>query len=168
MPLNLLIKYNKLLDIKGMSETQRKKSLQGVFNRDIRNNPLFLFQNKKIHPTPEDGKDSMERLFTHLTTKIIDKNARKREFDLSRSIRLHWVKFHSEEQKTNNMLIFSVKEPDGIRIYIYDKDEEYVIILEPLRNKTAYYLLSAYYIEGKDKARNKMQRKYNRKLSEIL
>ncbi len=168
MPLNLLVKYNKLLDIKGMSETQREISLLGVFNRDIRNNPAVEFLNKKVHPTPEDGKDSMERLFTHLTTKITDKSTRKREFDISRSIRLHWVKFHIEKQKKDNILIFSVEEPDGIRTYIYDKKEEYVIILEPLRNRSAYFLLSAYYIEGKDKARNKMMKKYNRKLSEVF
>ena len=168
MPLNLLVKYNKLLDITGMSEIQREKSLQGVFNRDIRNNPRFIFRDKKIHPTPEDGIDSLERLFNHLTTRIINKNERKREFDLPRSVRLHWVKFHVEEQKKENMLVFSVDEPNGIRTYIYDKDEEYVIILEPYRNRSAYYLLSAYYLEGKDKARNTMMKKYKRKLLETL
>ena len=29
-----------------------------------------------------------------------------------------------------------------------------MIVLEPLRNKDEYYLLTAYHIEGKDKARN--------------
>lgn len=48
------------------------------------------------------------------------------------------------------MLVFSVKEPEGIRTYIYDKDEKYVIILEPLRNGTQYYLLTTYYLTGKD------------------
>lgn len=66
------------------------------------------------------------------------------------------------------MLIFSVKEPEGFRTYIYDKDEKYVIILEPLRNKNEYYLLTAYYLSGKDSKRDKIVKKYNRRLDEIL
>lgn len=44
---------------------------------------------------------------------------------------------------------FSVEEPDGIRTYIWDKDEDYVIVLEPLRNKDEYYLLTAITLRGK-------------------
>ena len=62
------------------------------------------------------------------------------------------------------MKVFSVQEPQGIRTYIYDMDEHYVIILEPLRNKDEYYLLTAYHMEGKDVARNKMDKKYMRRL----
>ena len=54
------------------------------------------------------------------------------------------------------MAVLSVEEPDGKRTYIWDKDEDYIIVLEPLRNKEEYYLLTAYYMEGKEKARNKM------------
>ena len=167
MPLNLLKKYNQLLDIQGMGEYQRTISLRGIFNRDITNNPNFKFQAKQISPTPADGVDKMERLFTHLTTKIVG-NERKREYDYPRSVRLHWLRFHIEEQKADNMLVFSVDEPDGIRTYIYDNAEEYVIVLEPLRKKNEYYLLTAYYIEGKDKAREKMKKKYRRKLNEVV
>jgi hypothetical protein len=167
MPLNLLKKYNTLLDILGMDERQRTISLCGVFDRDITKNPNFKFQKKQINPTPADGVDNMDRLFIHLTTKIIG-NERKREYDYARSVRLHWIRFHIEERKSDNILVFSVNEPDGIRTYIYDKDEEYVIVLEPLRKKNEYYLLTAYYVEGKDKARNKMKKKYGRKLSNVL
>jgi hypothetical protein len=65
------------------------------------------------------------------------------------------------------MLIFSVKEPDGIRTYIYDKDEQYVIVLEPLRKLSEYYLLSAYYVRGKDAAKDKFEKKYKRKLDKL-
>lgn len=106
----------------------------------------------------------------HLTTviAIIDKDSRQRTFDLKRSERLHWIRYHIEGHKADNMLVFSVEEPEGIRTYIYDKDEQYVIVLEPLRNKGEYYLLSAYYLEGKDKARDKMARKYRRRLPDLL
>ena len=65
------------------------------------------------------------------------------------------------------MLLFSIREPEGIRTYYYDRDEKYVIVLEPLRDGCAYYLLSAYYVKGKDAMRNKIEKKYRRKLEEL-
>jgi hypothetical protein len=170
MPFNLHITYNQLLDIVAMNDFQRKKSLKGIFDRDITNNSKFMFRNKKINPTPADGQDSMERLFRHLTTVITDKSTNKREFDMLRSIRLHWIRHHIEEREKNNMFVFSVEEPCGIRTYIYDYDEKYVIVLEPMRDlrKQEYALLTAYYEEGKDKERSKMMKKYKRRLPEIL
>ena len=168
MPLNLLKKYNQLLDVAAMNEPQRKKSLRSVFDRDITHNSFFVFQAKRINPTPAAGQDTMERLFTHLTTVITDKSTNKREFDMARSIRLHWLKYHIDENKKNNMFVFSVAEPAGLRTYIYDKDEFYVIVLEPMRKKNEYYLLTAYYLEGRDKARDKMMKKYRKSLPDVL
>ena len=152
MPLNLLKTYNHLLEVASMNEFQRKKSLKGVFERDITDN--LSFRTKKINPTPADGQESMERLFTHLTTVITDKKTNKREFDTPRSVRLH-------------MYLFSVAEPKGIRTYIYDRSERYVIVLEPMRRKNEYYLLTAYHIEGKDAARKKIAQKYKRRLPDV-
>ena len=168
MPLNLLKKYNELLDIISLPEEKKKASLYAVFIRDISFNSNFKYKNKQITPTPADGEIKMETLFTHLTTQVVDKTTRKREFDYHRSIRLHWVKFHIEEKKLDNILCFSVKEPEGNRTYIYDKDEKYVIVLEPLRNGNSYYLLTAYHVMGKDAERDKMIKKYKRRLSNIL
>lgn len=168
MPLNLIKKYNHFLDLISLNERQRMQSLWGVFNQDIVNHPNFNFRTKKIIPTPADGAIKMETLFTHLTTVIVDKGTRKREFDMSRSLRLHWIKFHIEEQKQDEMLHFSVQEPEGIRTYIYDKIEKYVVVLEPLRDKNEYYLLSAYHLTGKDAPRDKIIKKYKRKLNEVL
>jgi hypothetical protein len=167
MSLNLLKKYNQLLDIAAMNDYQRKNSLKGIFNRDMVTSSNFSFRTKRIHPTPADGQDSMERLFMHLTTVITDKITKKRAFDMTRSVRLHWVKYHIDENKQDNMLVFSVAEPYGVRTYIYDKDEFYVIVLEPMRRKNEYYLLTAYYLDGRDKARDKMMRKYKRKLPDV-
>jgi hypothetical protein len=168
MPLNLLKKYNKLLELVAMNDSQRKKSLQGVFDRDIAHNPNFEFQHKQINPTPAEGQNSMERLFAHLTTVIIEKSIRKREFDMARSARLHWIKFHIEKNKNNNVYVFSVDEPNGKRTYIYDREEQYVIVLEPMRKRNEYYLLTAYYLEGKDNARDKMMKKFKRRLIDVL
>ncbi|OAV74749.1 hypothetical protein Barb7_01702 [Bacteroidales bacterium Barb7] len=52
--------------------------------------------------------------------------------------------------------------------YLYDRDEKYVIVLEPLRKKDEYYLFTAYCEEGKDKERGNIMRKYNRRLPDTL
>jgi hypothetical protein len=168
MPLNLLKVYNRLLDLASLNEQERKKSLLGIFNRDIAENPNFKFCSKPIQPTPADGQIKMETLFTHLTTMITNKDTRQRTFDMQRSCRLHWIRYHVEQRKSDNMLVFSVAEPEGKRTYIYDKDEKYVIVLEPLRNKDEYYLLTAYYLQGKDAQRDKMMKNYKRRLDVVL
>lgn len=83
-------------------------------------------------------------------------------------MRLYWVRNHLDVRKKENMLHFTVKEPEGFRTYIYDRDEEYVVVLEPLRNGISYYLLSAHKLEGKDAQRNKIERKYKRRWPETL
>lgn len=78
-------------------------------------------------------------------------------------------RLYVEQKKVDRMLYFSVNEPRGKRTYIYDIDEHYVIVLEPRRDKASYYLLTAYHLEGKDYARDKILRKYNRnRLPELL
>lgn len=156
------------MELDGLNPREREKSLMAVFNRDIRNNHSFSFQGKQINPTAQDGKIPMDTLFTHLTTQIINQKTREREFEIHRSRRLHWIKHHINERKTENMLVFSVKEPDGLRTYIFDKDEDYVIVLEPLREKKEYYLLTAFHVRGKDVSRNKFEKKYARRLPETL
>lgn len=167
MPYNLLKRYNELLELASLNEILRKKSLLGIFNRDFTNNPMLVFRTKKVTPTPKDGVIKMETLFSHLTTTVVDKATKRREYDKYRSLRLHWVRFHLENQKTNAVLHFSVKEPEGIRTYIYDISEKYVVILEPLRKIEAYYLITAYHLLGKDLERDKILKKYKRRLSEI-
>ena len=55
MPTNLLKTYNALLDLAALNEAQRTKSLRGVFDRDITNNPDFKFRGKQLNPTPVAG-----------------------------------------------------------------------------------------------------------------
>lgn len=165
MALNLLKKYNELLDLACLTEREITVSLTRIFDRDIRNNAKFYFLNKPIFPTPrENGEVAMQNLFNHLTRKKeIGDVEKHRVFDMSRSRRLHWIKYHIEQNKKEDMLIFSVDEPEGIRTYIYDKTEKYVIVLEPGRQFDSYYLLTAYHLEGKDDKRNKIIAKYRKR-----
>lgn len=163
MPFNLLKTYNQLLEIAHMSEAERRKSLYAIFKRDFEDNPGLNFRGKKINPIK--GKEpEMQTLFTHLTTVIDDKKERNRIFETQRSLRLHWIRYHLEEKK-ENIKVFSVHDPDGIRTYILDEDEHYVIVLAPYRNFQEYFLLTAYYLEGRNF--EKIQKKYQRRLPEV-
>ena len=148
-------KYNALLEVDMLTPAQRALSLRGVFNRDIQNNESFAFRAKKIYPIPAEGMDKLELLFSHLTTKVTDEKTKHREYDRSRSIRLHWIRHHIEEKKQDGMLIFSTINGREKRTYIYDRNEKYVIVLEPKEVKKQnakgedyfyryYYFLTAY------------------------
>ncbi len=168
MAFNLIKNYNQLLELDSLNESQRKVSLAKIFNRDFVDGNQVVFNQKPITPTPLDGVIKMDTLFTHLTTVIVDKVTRKREFDQHRAVRLHWVKYHLEGNKDDNMYLFSVKEPDGYRTYLYDEEEKYVVVLEPLRKENVYYLLSAYHLKGKDAERDKIMSKYNKRRLDVL
>jgi len=172
MPLNLIKTYPQLLEIIHLNEYQRNQSLQGVFNRDMVNNNNFKFRTKQIRPTKKDGEAPMQTLFSHLTTREDkDEKSKKtgtRSFEMARSVRLHWIKHHIDELKKDNMEVFSYEDridrKDVIRTYIYDIDQEYVIILEPQRSGTDYYLLTAYHLNepgGKKQIVNKLKKKLN-------
>src|SRR4051812_47794737 len=130
MPFNLLKIYNQQLEIIHLHYQARIRSLSSIFKRDFEDNPNLSFRGKKINPIKGE-EIPMQTLFTHLTTEIVDKATRKREFEMQRSLRLHWIKYHLDEMKKAGMLVFSVEDPDGIRTYILDEVEKYVIVLAP-------------------------------------
>lgn len=175
MPFNLLKKYPELLDIGSMTESERTYSLRKIFKRDIEDHPNFNFRNKKIWPT-KDERNPMDTLFAHLTTESIniEENGRqysKRVFEMDRSKRLHWVKYHIEETKTDGMQYFSVEErvggKDVVRTYIYDVDEKYVIVLELQKTKNNYYLLTAYHLNRPEGVKT-IQKKYKRRIQDVV
>lgn len=176
MPLNLIKEYPQLLDLAYLSESHRTDSLMSIFNRDIKEHPNLSFRTKPIRPYKDD-ESAMHVLFKHLTCEeITEKNSDgstypKRVFEMDRSVRLHWIRHHIEEKKSN-LYVFSVEERDQkkrkdiIKTYIYDYDQKYVIILEPQRSKTDYYLLTAYYLNKKEGKKN-IDKKMKRKLPDI-
>ena len=174
MPLNLIKTYPELLEIAHMNEYQRNQSLQGVFNRDVISNNNFKFQGKQIRPTKQEGKPTMQTLFRHLTTREDkDEKGKKlgnRNFEISRSVRLHWIKYHIDELKKDNVEVFSyedrINRKDVIRTYIYDIEQEYVIILEPQRSGTDYYLLTAYHL-NEPGGKKQIEKKSKKKLDKV-
>jgi hypothetical protein len=177
MPTNLLKKYPQLLEISHLTEYQRNQSLLAIFKRDIEENITLNFRKKIIRPI-QGEEPAMVILFKHLTCEEIqveDENGNKypkRIFEMCRSQRLHWVKYHLEENKKTNVFVFSVEERDQkkrqdiIRTYIYDEDEKYLIVLDPQRSLRDYYLVTAYYL-NKEYGEKKVKKMIKNKLPEV-
>lgn len=174
MPLNLIKSYPQRLEISHLNEHQRKVSLMGIFSRDIEENENFKFRTKQIRPTKKEGESPMQSLYRHLTTRD-DKDEKgnktgTRSFEMARSERLHWIKHHVEELKKDKIDVFSyedrINRKDVIRTYIYDTEQEYVIILEPQRSGLAYYLLTAYYL-NEPGGKKQIVKKRTKKLDEV-
>lgn len=177
MPTNFLKTYPDLLELSYLTQPQRTISLLGIFKRDFEDNPALNFRSKKIRPLKGD-QPPMELLFRHLTTEELTerdetgRNYTKRVFEMDRSQRMHWIRFHLEERKPENLQVFSVEERDQkhrmdiIRTYIYDNKQKYVIVLDPQRSKKDYYLVTAYYL-NKELGEKKMKKLVKRKLPEL-
>jgi len=179
MPLNLIKKYPDLLEISHYSTAERDDMLRKIFDRDIQDNHNFTFRSKTIYPLKTDGEIDMDTLFRHLISKEIEltetsgRKYKKRIFENDRSVHLHWVKFHIEEQQEDKIEIFSVEERDQQRrknvlhTYVWNIEQKYVIVLEVQRHKQGYYLLSAHYLNEAWGPKN-MKRKLKKKLTDVL
>lgn len=177
---NLTKIFPELLDINGMNPFQRKQSLRRIYDRDIIGDPNCSFRTKKIYPIKNNDSIDIDRNFDHLTTgdveKIDPESGRKytsREFEPCRSIRLHWIKKHLQESTPNSdLIIFSCymrdkqKRKDILRTLIYNKDHKYVVVLEPQIKSSAYYLITAYYL-NKSYGVKEIQKMYKRRVNNI-
>lgn len=61
---------------------------------------------------------------------------------------------------------YRIGRKDVIRTYIYDKEERYVIILEPQRSGKDYYLLTAYHLNQK-RGKKQILKKLKNQLKEV-
>lgn len=173
---NLLKKYPELLDLACLDEYSRKNSLRRIFDRDIADNDKFSFLGKRIYPIKSDGKVDMDREFMHLTTEetIDENNDKSRTYDCFRSERLHWIKTHVEQNvKDSKILVFSVKERDQrkrvdvTRTYLFNETRKYVVVFEPQRDGTSYFLLTAYYL-NRDYGEKQIKGKYKKRLENTV
>lgn len=178
MIFNLTKKYPDLLDILGLNDYQRKEILQKIFDRDITDKVPFQFRTKNIRPTKLEGQVDLDNVLHHLTSHEIDveENGRKfqrRVFESDRSQRLHWLRSHIDEDIKASIEVFSAierdkkKRKDVTKTYIYNQDEKYVVVLEPQRSNTDYYLLTAYHL-NKPYSEKQMKKKMKKRLAEIV
>lgn len=179
MPLNYIKKYDQLLDLNHLTESQRKNSLRAIFDRDIADNSNFLFRSKIIRPLKREDLLDIESLVTHLTFQTEEERDKRGKviksrnvFDIERSRRLHWILPHIKEKiKDFPLLIFSamvrIGGRDKIRTYIYNRERKYVTILEPQRSGADYYLITAYYLEKKFGGHKTIEKKYKQRLPQV-
>ena len=176
MPLNLPKIYHQLLEIVHLTEEQRTASLLGIFKRDIENNASLRFRENKVFPVKGE-EPAMQILFKHLTCQeiTVEENSntyKKRVFEMDRSVRLHWIRHHIEEQSPGSLEIFSVQERDQkkrkdiIRTYIYDKVQKYIVVLEPQRKPNSYYLLTAYHVNRPEGVKS-LEKKLKKRMPDI-
>lgn len=175
MAINLTKTYAALLEIDHFSESERKASLMRIFQRDIEDCAKLTFNNKQIRPVKGEIFD-LDQVYKHLTTETIykegpnKKKVKTRQYEPDRSKRLHWVKYHIDLTKADRVIIFSaeerVDEKNVIRTYIYDTEQEYVVVLQPQNSGKDYYLITAYHLNRKEglKAMNK---RLKRKLPDL-
>ena len=178
MAFNLIKKYNQHLEIDHLSVRERTKELKEIFDRDISNNDKFLFRKKVIRPLKKEGIIDIESLFKHLTHKSENESYKRgvviksrNIFDIQRSKRLHWILPHIEEKIDDDVSLFSannrIRGKNIIRTYLFNKKEEYVIILEPQRSGMDYYLITAYYLEKKYGGPKSIGKKYKNRLPQV-
>lgn len=179
MPINLTKNYPDLLEILHLRENERTTTLRKIFDRDIENNTNLNFRSKIIRPIKKDGQIDMDTLFNHLITEEIEIEEssgykyKKREFEPHRSMRLHWIKYHIEENKSDRFEVFSIDERDQrrrinvIKTYLWDIERKYIIVLEPQKSNLDYYLLSAYYL-NRDYGVKQMKKRFKKKLNHVV
>lgn len=178
MPFNLIKIFDQLLEIEHLNDYARRRSLRGVFDRDITENHNLNFRSKVIRPIKAE-QPTFDILFDHLISEDVDEidekgqKYSKRYFEMQRSVRLHWIKVHLDESCSDNIHVFSASEKSHkskknvIRTYIYNEDKKYVVILDPQRSKLDYYLVTAFYI-NKEYGEKKIKKQYKNRLPEIL
>lgn len=173
MPLNLIKRYPQLLELSHLSEHARNLSLRGIYDRDHQSAPTPVFRLRAIRPLKGiDTPPDIDIVFRHLITEEVPlpTGGRKREFDIHRSQRLHWIRFHLDERRPDLINVFSAEDwKDGkrrVRTYILDSAERYVVILEPFRKQPDYYLVTAFFLEPRNL--KKMKQRAKRKLPDVL
>lgn len=175
MPFNQIKTYPDLLELTHLNDRDKKISLKKIFDRDVTENISFKFMGKQIRPIKIDGEVDLGRVFNHLITEEIEvddegNTYKKRVYERDRAHRLHWLKPHVNEAIQDEIEVFSAEERKGrktvITTYIYNVTQKYVVVLEPQRSGTDYYLLTAYYLNKKYGVKM-MKKKLKKRLPEV-
>lgn len=175
MPINAIKVYDSFLELLHLNQGQRMESLRQIFTRDISENANFQFLGKLVRPVKGiDGEYDVEATFSHcITQDDYDEKGKKigsRSFDYERAKRLHWIKYHFIHAQTLGLRVFSYEDKINgrktIRTYLLNLEKQYVVILDPFRKGTDYYLITAYYLNTKA-GKKQMRDKFKRKLEHL-
>lgn len=109
-------------------------------------------------------KKNKPKIFWHVITRDKEVRVRRgrtrqikkiRKFDENRAKRIRWIKYLivNFDKVDRNILSFFYEETEGknrgkLRLYIWAKDHDYVVIIEKL-NSNSSFLVTAFYIDEK-------------------
>lgn len=136
--------------------------LYSVFERDFKKSKTYHRAKRVLYDGRllEDGKGKEEG-FWHVISRG-DKTTDERMIDCDRARRLPWAKPMMESSPRQELLVFDHYEGSqdrGIRRYIWLRDFDHVVILQPRR--WGYYWITAFYVDLEVK-RSQLMAKYKK------
>lgn len=132
--------------------------LYAVFRRDfVVSQPRYRGFHVWFFTDMDEGK---EEIFWHLTDKGKKPN---RLPDTNRSARLSWVRPMLQRCPDPEILDWDVEEDGVIKTYVWLKNHDFVVIMKRMPDGRRR-LLTAHYLDYSD-MRNKLQKKYDRRIS---
>lgn len=160
-------------DLFDENDEQKLDELHSIFTNHFFSRPITCMGKSlqvKRYPYTNCRKDDLpqhfERFyekFVHIVTRKPDKNGKnsKREFDIERANRIHWIKPILENCDDARITSFRSKESNGsIRNYFWYKAKKFMVILEEIVPN--YVLITGYCVD--DKNHSYYQRKYTNRI----
>jgi hypothetical protein len=133
------------------------------FERDLKPNPpryngKFIFYSKNLIDGKEEG-------FWHITDRDVSRGKRGNRLpEPARCAKICWIAPMLRNSGHPDLLEWDYVEGDGgVNRYIWLFDYDYIIILQDLGRK--YRLRTAYTVDNENE-RNKLQKKYERRIKE--
>lgn len=124
------------------------EAIYTVFENDfIKTQPIYEGNKVSVRKYPE--VEGMHRTFYHITHEGEDESNRQPDF--RRMERIRFPKFVIENYAHEEILIWKNKRQKDERILLFNKNQNYIIILT--ERKEYYLFITAYYIETEHRKR---------------
>lgn len=167
--------FSTIIDLEAIEITELYDELYEYFCEDFVDKKTYLNKNIYINPKSDKKDDGKELVFWHLTTRetkyqkkvgnrwVIQKD---RLTDYRRAERLSWIKSMIENHSIDDIKMFYHKETnvkEDIRLYLWLKESDFVVILQKIGKKSSY-LVTSFYID-RDGKRKEYQKRYDNYMS---
>ena len=153
----LIIQYDSTRSVR-----ENLERLYKYFEDDFIINTTTLNKQYDIKIDTLSKKNNKPKIFWHVITREKEVRTRRgrtwqikkiRKFDKNRAKRIRWIKhlILNFDKVNRNILAFFYRETSGqnrgkLRLYIWAKDHDYIVILEKL-NRNSSFLVTAFYID---------------------
>lgn len=145
--------------------------LYPIFEQDFVATKTYINKSIYIDPKSWSKEEGKECSFWHLVTKN-DSQANGRYLDTQRAERLHWIKPIIENHSSAEITMFYHRQTSGkkhIRLYLWAKQEKFVVILQKL-GRSSSFLVTSFYLSNpsKEKDYNAWAANYESKMDSNL